>query len=404
MPLNKIHPATHPDLFELFTTKFRELDEAHLTIINSSKRKNYLMINTPFHLPDSPTDVFNQQSYFRDGGFLKLLEPYYDDIKSGNTKVVFFFVDWWGFCNWKETNNELNGNLVSYDIYKWVYNHLKEQDLLLHSCFVSPQSTMFVQQYPDFPILEYNEPFNRYFTHGQAVTDTKTTPYGFTDFMFNLNRRPRPHRLYAFHEFYRYGLLDDAKYTFHYFSEEVGENYPMMAHLQDKLLGWTDTVDFNVLDYMSSNFSEDISYDVSGDMQFLEQLQNLNKVSGNCYLEAVTEYNCSNTKVFLTEKISRSIVLKNPFIVFGDRFTITELHRRGFKTFGKSWDESYDSLPTAIERIDAAIKILIDVREEGRWRKGHYDEAIQDVIEHNRNWYFGGYKQRQLDTFKRIFD
>ena len=139
MPLNKIHPATHPDLFELFTTKFRELDEAHLTIINSSKRKNYLMINTPFHLPDSPTDVFNQQSYFRDGGFLKLLEPYYDDIKSGNTKVVFFFVDWWGFCNWKETNNELNGNLVSYDIYKWVYNHLKEQDLLLHSCFVTPE-------------------------------------------------------------------------------------------------------------------------------------------------------------------------------------------------------------------------------------------------------------------------
>ena len=404
MVSNKLHPASHLDLHELFDSHRVFIDDIK-SIIETSSRTNYLMINTPFHLKDSPQDVFSQQSYFRDGGFIKYIHRYLDDIRSGKTKLVFFFVDWWGFCNWKETNGEINGNIVSYDIYNWLYKHCSEHNLISNSAFVSSASTMFVKQYQDWPILEYNESFNRFFNHGLDIPDTKTEPYGFDKFLFYLNRRARPHRLYGFYNMWKENMLQDANYTFHFFDESHRDDTAKTDFIKHTMWQWgipKEEVDVSVLEAMSSN-DLDPTYNVAADVQYVKQLSQLNNISGNCYIEAICEYNCSDNKVFLSEKTARAMVLKNPFVIFGDRYTLTELKRLGFKTFSEVWDESYDTLETAKERIDAGVALLKHIKETHNWRN-HYNDAIEDIVKHNRNWYFNGYRQKQIDIARRIFE
>lgn len=399
---DKLHPASHLDLFELFDGH-RVFDTEIVSIIENSNRQNFLMINTPFHLKDNPQDVFSQQAYFRDGGFMKYISRYLDDIRSGKTKLIFFFVDWWGFCNWKEANGSLNGNLVSYDIYNWLYKQMLEHGLISNSCFVSSASTMFVKQYQDWPILEYNESFNRFFNHGEFIEDTKTEPYGFENFLFYLNRRPRPHRIYSFYKVWIEGLLNDAKYTFHFY-DEINKTIDLkLSHTTHTLKSWgVQDPDLNFLNYTTLE-SIDPTYNVSADIQYKNELQHLNNTSGNCFMEAVCEYNCSDNKVFLSEKTARAIVLKNPFVIFGDRYTLTELKRLGFKTFSEVWDESYDTLETAVERIDAAVGLLKNIKQSIKWRN-HYSDAIEDIVKHNRKWYFTNYKQKQIDIARKIFE
>ena len=401
---NKLHPASHLDLYELFEGHRGFVDEI-MSMIENSNRQNFLMINTPFHLKDSPDDVFSQQAYFRDGGFIKYINRYLDDIRSGKTKLVFFFVDWWGFCNWKEPNGEINGNIVSYDIYNWLYKHCSEHGLLSNSVFVCGASTMFVKQYKDWPILEYNESFNRFFNHGHELPDTKTEPYGFDNFLFYLNRRARPHRVYSFYNMWKEDMLQDAKYTFHYYDEmqkTVELKTDFIKHTMNLWGIRKPEVDISVLEYMNSN-SIDPTYNPASDVQYISQIEQLNKVSGSCYVEAICEYNCSDNKVYLSEKTARAMILKNPFVIFGDRYTLTELKRLGFKTFSEVWDESYDTLETAKERIDAAIKLLKHIKQTHNWRN-HYNDAIEDIVKHNRNWYYNGYKQKQLDVARKIFE
>lgn len=394
----KIHPASHPD-FHNFEHNYDALK--HIDV--DSKYENYLFLNTPFHLPNSTADVFSQISYFKDGGYLKIIDPYLNDIRNGITKLLFFFVDWWGFCNIDEVSEHINANLVSYDIYEWVYQHMKKLNLLEHSAFSSPVSTQKTSIYEDWPIIHFNEAFLRYIDFGTQI-DT-SSPDGFDNFLFYLNRRPRAHRLYTLHELNRTGLLNDCQYTFHFFDESLNAGLTSReSYLCSFLNGWIepDKINTDIVNLSRENFEHDTVYNSTTDDQTLPELVTLNAVSRNCYLELVTEYNCSNTKVFLTEKIARSIVLKNPFVVVGDCGSLAELKHYGFRTFDSIWDESYDQLPTARERADAVIELLQYIKNNFDWHSP-YSKEIQEVLDYNRQHYFNLFFQQQQQEFKKVF-
>ena len=108
----------------------------------------------------------------------------------------------------------------------------------------------------------------------------------------------------------------------------------------------------------------------------------------------------SDQKVFLTEKIARSIVMGKPFIVFGDKAMLSELHRLGFRTFNKFWDESYDLLPTMKQRIDAALEVAVHLRNTVDLSQG-YSPEMMEILEYNRNHYYTTYKTKQFENFTR---
>jgi hypothetical protein len=246
---NKIHPASDD---KMYVSTFKDLGPEFTAIVENSKRKQFILLSTPYHLENKPNDVFSQQYYFRDGGIIKDLEPYLKEIRAGDIKVVLFFTDWWGFCNWREISGSLNNsNLVSYDIYNWVYEHFKNLDILDNSVFVHPASTMYTKQHSDWPIIEFNEPFNRHMHVAKTLPNLKVTdiPTPFKNFLFSLNRRPRSHRIYASYKLYQAGLLDDAKFTFHYFDETINNEYTKFEHFTKSLNHFNeDNIDFSFFD------------------------------------------------------------------------------------------------------------------------------------------------------------
>jgi hypothetical protein len=364
-----------------------------------SSYDNFLILSTPFHLPNSTNDVFSQKKYYEEGNFLDVVLKNKEDIISMKTKLIFFFVDWWCFCNNKETSGELNGNLVSYDIYKWIYNHLKNIGLLNYAVFSSSINAVDTCVNEEFPIIEYHEPFNRYFSFKDVMVDSDKKT--FKKFIFTLNRRPRPHRLYSFYKLFKLGILHDVKYTFHFYDEIMQTADDKINYLNHYLKDWgIDDIDSNILQYCNTSSLDD-TYNLEQDNQNLFEAEKLNIESKDCFLEVVNEYNCSNTKTFLTEKVARSIVMRKPFIVLGDRNSLVEIKKMGFKTFDSFWDETYDSLPTAKERIDSAMCTIFELYKTD-WQSG-YSKELKETIEYNWNHYYNNYYDSEIKKLERIF-
>ena len=84
---------------------------------------------------------------------------------------------------------------------------------------------------------------------------------------------------------------------------------------------------------------------------------------------------------FTSEKVFKPIACYHPFIVLGGKGELDILKRRGYRTFSKWFDESYDTLPDT-QRMDAIIEVLkyIDsIKDKVSWF-----ESMRPVLEHNR--------------------
>lgn len=80
------------------------------------------------------------------------------------------------------------------------------------------------------------------------------------------------------------------------------------------------------------------------------------------FLHIVTETEMSAGEVLrVTEKILKPIVALQPFIIFGNERSLALLHGMGFRTFGALFDESYDRVPSYVERFDAVEGVMLDL-------------------------------------------
>jgi len=90
---------------------------------------------------------------------------------------------------------------------------------------------------------------------------------------------------------------------------------------------------------------------------------------------------CDN-ELFLSEKIFKPIACHHPFIIFGNKNSLHELRKMGYKTFNGFIDESYDTLPT-FERLDAiieSIKKIIAIKDKTLWYN-----SMKEILVHNYN-------------------
>jgi len=106
----------------------------------------------------------------------------------------------------------------------------------------------------------------------------------------------------------------------------------------------------------------------------------------NSQLEIVCETDSQTDEVFYpTEKIYKPISAGHPFMVLAPRHFLRSLRARGFKTFNKIFDESYDELADPNDRMDKICEIITqmknkDIKRSCRAITRHNQRRLFEII------------------------
>ncbi len=107
----------------------------------------------------------------------------------------------------------------------------------------------------------------------------------------------------------------------------------------------------------------------------------------SCFCHVVTETVYDSTRLHLTEKSFKPIVLQQPFMLAAPRGSLSYLREYGFLTFESLWDESYDDAPD-----DIRISMIADnLNRINQWSAAELSDAqhqAQSIVEHNHRWFY----------------
>jgi hypothetical protein len=104
----------------------------------------------------------------------------------------------------------------------------------------------------------------------------------------------------------------------------------------------------------------------------------------NFLIDIVAESIVRGDSFFPTEKITRPILLKKPFIIMGSRNYLNYIKQLGFKTFGSFWDESYDYYDNKDRYLQILNLIEILSKKELKELQSIY-QNMQEILDHNYN-------------------
>lgn len=119
----------------------------------------------------------------------------------------------------------------------------------------------------------------------------------------------------------------------------------------------------------------------------------------NSLLYVITETVADYPYPYLTEKTWKAMLYKMPFMIVGGKHSLLKLKEFGFKTFDNFWDESYDNLDFAADRIDAIINNLNDLAELNKNQIDNLHKEMLPLVEHNQN-HMSTLHNNQLDSIK----
>ena len=99
-----------------------------------------------------------------------------------------------------------------------------------------------------------------------------------------------------------------------------------------------------------------------------------------------------------TEKIARAIVCHTPFLVYGGKNFLKNLHHLGFKTFNDFWDESYDNF-SGVDRIVRINKIIKRISNLSIYEIKQLYQKIQEILNHN----YENYNSLNSNKFRGLY-
>lgn len=195
-----------------------------------------------------------------------------------------------------------------------------------------------------------------------------------------LNKKPRSHRVNFYKLLYSNNLLDkglvsmesfgshasnfggneNSKFCNHSFSNEYIDE--IKKTLPSRIYGKSN--EEHTPDYYVTRFHPEVTLD--------------------SWIQVISEtyFYDEYPTLFVSEKTFKSIASSQPFIIMGNKNSLVELKKLGYKTFGDFWDESYDSME-GCERMDAIIQLLKDI--DSIDNKLEWFSAMKDILEHNKN-------------------
>jgi hypothetical protein len=102
-----------------------------------------------------------------------------------------------------------------------------------------------------------------------------------------------------------------------------------------------------------------------------------------CFVYVITETAAEYPYPYFSEKTWKATVSQVPFMIVGAAGSIAKLREFGFRTFDQWWDEDYDALPTAAQRIEAVVLELKKLSALSLTQLNHMREEMLPVLQHN---------------------
>ena len=104
----------------------------------------------------------------------------------------------------------------------------------------------------------------------------------------------------------------------------------------------------------------------------------------NILIDIVSESHVLGNTFFVTEKTTRPMWLKKPFIVFASTSYLCYLRQMGFKTFSEFWDESYDG-HEGRDRFVKILELIDSLANKSTTELEQMYQGMQDILDHNYN-------------------
>jgi len=240
------------------------------------------------------------------------------------------------------------------------------------------------------------EPHNEYeFSMQQKLKfDIKEKYY------LNYNRNSgRYHRPYLVHKLYENNLLDKGFISLFKTEDfddclEKNHNFPQLEINTEDILKWKETIS----KWYPLTIDSDNEHEVAMYHNFLSRKDEYEKT----YFSIVSETNAETQYLFITEKVLKPIMNLHPFLVNGNPNTLTHLRSLGFQTFGKWWDESYDTETNFKKRANMIIeqvKILCSKSKE-EWVE--ILKQMEPILKYNQSllkqkWMSKQYEKNLID-------
>jgi hypothetical protein len=85
----------------------------------------------------------------------------------------------------------------------------------------------------------------------------------------------------------------------------------------------------------------------------------------------------------LTEKTYKPIAFFMPFIMVGNPFLLKKLHEKGYQTFSRWWDESYDTVVDPIKRMEKITEVIMKISSLSQQELIAVYEEMKPALIHN---------------------
>jgi hypothetical protein len=126
------------------------------------------------------------------------------------------------------------------------------------------------------------------------------------------------------------------------------------------------------------------------------------------YLDHTSNYN-REYELDFTEKVAKPISRMQPFVVLGQEGILQYLHSKGFKTFGRWWDESYDLELDSNARYNKVWEIFKYINSLSKVQLSDMLVEMQPILLHNRLLFEEIVKSKQylnefIETLTNLFD
>lgn len=202
-----------------------------------------------------------------------------------------------------------------------------------------------------------------------------------------LNRNAyKPHRFYLLSKLNEMGALDDSYFSC-LFNNEGTIKYD---NYLEPILSENDFIkDLPIMEAFQNLGSVKIPEErtqLANLKEFFDVFANTDHtLFKNSYFSIVSETCFEDNSAHLTEKTCKALYYFHPFIVVGGYKHLHHLKERGFKTFDKWIDESYDLIKDPKERMKAVLKEIEKINNIETLKK-IYIESF-DILKHNHDMY-----------------
>lgn len=245
--------------------------------------------------------------------------------------------------------------------------------LLSHGDLFFQEAAERITQYPKISQLGYESDIVRQ----EDLDSNKLRPHKFL--CFNRAMMHRPHRMVIASLSLKYNLLEDNLFSF------IG--YADLDTIK-KSLGMFDSAYESYADNIHAILPHELdtqNLPVERKTNFSSD-HNMQKFYMNTYIHLTSETRFHRGKTsFISEKTFRPIMNLQPFLYFGNAFSLKKLRDLGFKTFEPFIDESYDLELDPKKRMVMLEQELIKLVNMKIEQIHEWYYSIKDILEHNQN-------------------